>query len=67
MRDYEAEAILEDDHQQRKTRYQRGREAKISENETLYMAGGVHLKTWESSGRLQDLLWDLSGHYNIQE
>ena len=59
MRDYEAEAILEDDHQQRKTRYQRWREAKISENETLYMAGGVHLKTWESSGRLQDLLWDL--------
>ena len=45
MRDYEAEAILEDDHQQRKTRYQRWREAKISENETLYMAGGVHLKT----------------------
>ena len=33
MRDYEAEVILGDDHQRRKTRYQRWREAKISGNE----------------------------------
>lgn len=39
MRDYEAEKILGDDHQRRKTPYQRRRDHNIRSNERLYMSG----------------------------